>query len=185
MTSPTFSRTPRPSSPVRPSPRSHTVSRRPLRVVAAAAGLVGALVLTACGDGGDSDGAADKASDTPSASAPADGGDGGAGDGAATAGGLEGSWLATTDGKAVALVINGSEAGLFTTGGSVCSGSTEDQSVRLSCTDGNKDRAHGTIGVVGGSTLTVTWEGSLGKETYTRSKGGKMPTGLPTAGLGS
>ncbi|MEU5364622.1 hypothetical protein ABZ354_14210 [Streptomyces sp. NPDC005925] len=154
-----------------------------MRVVAAAAGLAGAFALTACGDSGD---AADKATDSPSASAPADSGGGGdASDGASAGGGLQGSWLATTDGKAVALVINGSEAGLFTTGGSVCSGTAEDRSIRLTCTDGNKDRANGTVGAVNGSTLTVTWEGTLGKETYTRSKGGKMPTGLPTAGLGS
>jgi hypothetical protein len=158
--------------------------------VAAAAGLVGALGLTACSDGGDSGGAADKASNTPSvsASAPADGGDGDASDGASASAapdGLEGSWLATTDGKAVALVINGTQAGLFATGGTVCSGTAEEQSIRLHCTDGSKDRVNGTVGAVNATKLTVTWEGTLGEETYTRSKGGKLPTELPTAGLGS
>ncbi|MDG9717462.1 hypothetical protein [Streptomyces sp. DH24] len=161
------------------------MSRRPLR--AAAAGLAGALALTACSDGGDG-GGADKASDTPSASAPAGDGDGGASDGAsasATPGGLEGSWLATTDGKAVALVINGTQAGLFATGGTVCSGTAEEQSIRLKCADGDKDRSNGTVGTVNATKLTVTWQGTLGEETYTRSEGGKLPTGLPTAGLGS
>jgi hypothetical protein len=153
-----------------------------------AAGLAGALALTACSDGGDSGDAADKASDSPSASAPAGGGDGDASDGAsasAAPGELEGSWLATTEGKAVALVVNGTQAGLFATGGTVCSGTAEEQSIRLKCTDGNNDRANGTVVAVNGTKLTVTWEGTLGEETYTRSEGGKLPTGLPTAGLGS
>ncbi|MEV6961410.1 hypothetical protein AB0M97_19855 [Streptomyces sp. NPDC051207] len=158
--------------------------------MAAAVGVAGSLALAACSDGGDGGEGAGKASDTPSASASAsaDGGDGGASDGAsasASPGGLEGSWLATTDGKAVALVINGTQAGLFTTGGTVCSGTAEDESIRLKCTDGATERANGTVGAVNATKLTVTWEGTLGEETYTRSEGGKLPTGLPTAGPGS
>ncbi|HET9380036.1 MAG TPA: hypothetical protein VFP69_04310 [Streptomyces sp.] len=176
MTSPTFSRLPRPVH------RSCSASRLPLRVAAAAAGLAGALALTACGDGGEGGaggaggGSAGGASDAPSASAPSGGGDGR---------GLEGSWLATADGKAVALVVNGGEAGLFTTGGSVCSGTARDRSIRLTCADGDRERIRGTAVSVNRSTLTVTWEGAVGEETYTRSEGGKMPAGLPTAGLGS
>ncbi|MFE7898289.1 hypothetical protein ACFU3E_12375 [Streptomyces sp. NPDC057424] len=159
-----------------------------VRVAAAAAGLAGALALTACSGDGGSDG--DSASSpAPSASASAGTG-GGSGSGAEEpAGGeLAGSWLATTDGKAVALVITGKQAALFATGGSVCSGTAGDESgtrmIRLKCTDGSKDRAAGTVDSVNGSSLKVTWEGGLGAETYTKAEGGKLPTGLPTASLG-
>ncbi|MFD6772926.1 hypothetical protein ACFWD2_08190, partial [Streptomyces anthocyanicus] len=41
------------------------------------------------------------------------------------------------------------------------------------------------VGAVGATSLTVAWEGALGEETYTRSGGGSLPPGLPTAGIGS
>ncbi|MGP2438305.1 hypothetical protein [Streptomyces sp. JW3] len=101
---------------------------------------------------------------------------------------LAGSWLATTGGKAVALVVTGKQAGLFATGGTVCSGSagTTDgtRTIRLSCTDGSDDRASGTVESVDGSTLKVDWAGGLGTETYTKAEGGRLPSGLPTEGLG-
>ncbi|MEU6531759.1 hypothetical protein ABZ869_21540 [Streptomyces sp. NPDC046928] len=155
-----------------------------------AASLVGVLALTACSGGGDSDG--DSAPSTaPTSTDTGSGGTGGGSGGgsASSAGELEGSWLATTDGKAVALVVTGDKAGLFATGGSVCSGTAGEQggkrTIRLQCTDGSKDRAAGTVDSVGKSELKVTWEGTLGVETYTKAEGGKLPTGLPTAGLGS
>ncbi|MFI6804114.1 hypothetical protein ACIBO6_03700 [Streptomyces luteogriseus] len=161
-----------------------------VRVAAAAAGLAGALVLSACSSDGDS--VDDSASGTaPSASASAGtGGDSGSGSGSGEAAGgeLAGSWLATTDGKAVALVITGKQAALFGTGGSVCSGTAGEESgmrmIRLKCTDGSKDRATGMVDSVNGSSLKVTWEGGLGAETYRKAEGGKLPTGLPTASLG-
>lgn len=159
-----------------------------VRVAAAAAGLAGALVLSACSSGGDSgDDASAGPSPSPSASASAPtGGDSGS-DGS-SGGALAGSWLATTGGKAVALVITGKQAALFATGGSVCSGTAGEESgmkmIRLKCTDGSKDRATGMVDSVNGSSLKVTWEGGLGAETYTKAEGGKMPTGLPTASLG-
>ncbi|GCB47159.1 arginine/ornithine antiporter arcD [Streptomyces sp. NL15-2K] len=167
-----------------------------MRVAAAAAGLAGALVLTACsGDGGSEDeaSAAPSSPDTSaSASAETGGGSGGSdgsGGSKAASDGLEGSWLATTDGKAVALVVTGSQAGLFATGGTVCSGTAREESgmemIRLKCKDGSKDRASGMVDSVNGTTLRVTWEDGLGAETYTRAEGGKMPTGLPTGDLGS
>ncbi|GAA4303613.1 hypothetical protein GCM10023086_20330 [Streptomyces venetus] len=186
MTSVIFSR--------RPGPR------RRLRVAAAATGLAGALALTACsGDGG---GSGDDAASSPSPSAASSAGTGGgsadsgtgsgsgsgSGSGGSAAGKLAGSWLATTDGKAVALVVTGKQAALFATGGSVCSGSAGEQSgtqmIRLKCTDGSKDRTTGMVDSVSGSTLKVTWEGGRGEETYTKAEGGKLPTGLPTGGLG-
>ncbi|MFF9116706.1 hypothetical protein ACF09Y_14095 [Streptomyces massasporeus] len=160
-----------------------------VRVAAAAAGLAGVLVLSACSsDDGSGDDSASSAS--PSASPSAGAGDSGSGSGSAdSAGGeLAGSWLATTDGKAVALVITGKQAALFGTGGSVCSGTADEESgmhmIRLKCTDGSKDRATGMVDSVNGSSLKVTWEGGLGAETYRKTEGGKLPTGLPTASLG-
>ncbi|MFI7017208.1 hypothetical protein [Streptomyces sp. NPDC050164] len=173
-------------------------ARRRARVAAAAAGLAGVLVLSACsGDGDSGDGSA--SSPAPSAAASAGtGGDSGSGSSSdagsgsgsdgSDAGGLEGSWLATTGGKAVALVITGKQAAVFATGGSVCTGTAGEESgtrmIRLKCTDGSKDRAIGTVDSVNGKSLKVTWEGRLGAETYTKAEGGKLPTGLPTGGLG-
>nr|WP_104783551.1 MULTISPECIES: hypothetical protein [Streptomyces] len=163
-----------------------------VRVAAAAAGLAAALVLSACSSGGDS-GDDSSAAPSPSASAstPA-GSDSGSGSGSGsdeTSGGaLAGSWLSTTGGKAVALVITGKQAALFATGGSVCSGTAGEESgmrmIRLKCTDGSKDRATGMVDSVNKTSLKVTWEGGLGTETYRKAEGGKLPTGLPTASLG-
>ncbi|CAL9275311.1 hypothetical protein SUDANB5_03818 [Streptomyces sp. SudanB5_2050] len=168
--------------------------RRPARAVAVAVGLVGALALTACTDGGDSDdggsggSGGDKASAAPSASASAETG-GATGGSPSAAGELEGSWLATADGQAVALMVTGDKAALFATGGTVCSGTADDVSgtrtIRLKCTAGGDDRATGTVESVDDTTLRVTWEGGVGEETYTRSEGGSLPPGLPTEGLGS
>ncbi|MGI5377194.1 hypothetical protein ACQEV2_23705 [Streptomyces sp. CA-251387] len=160
-----------------------------MRGAAVAASLAGALALTACsGDGGSDSDSNSKDNPSPSATTSADTG-GGTGGSASAAGPLEGSWLATTDGKAVVLMVNGTEAGLFATGGTVCSGTAGEQdgtrTIRLKCTDGSKDRASGTVDSVGKTSLKVTWEGGLGAETYTKAEGGKLPTGLPTAVPGS
>ncbi|MFC9470482.1 hypothetical protein [Streptomyces coelicoflavus] len=165
--------------------------------------MVGALALTACTDGGSDDGSGggsgggDKASAAPSASASAEtggsdgsGGSGGSGDGSPSADeDLEGSWLATTDGQAVALMVNGGKAALFATGGTVCSGTAGEaagtRTIRLKCTAGGDDRSTGTVASVDDTSLRVTWEGGVGEETYTRSEGGSLPPGLPTEGLGT
>ncbi|MFD7698759.1 hypothetical protein [Streptomyces caelestis] len=156
-----------------------------------AVGLAGALALTACSGGGSDDPDGSAAGPTPSAAATADSGGGAGGSAASTAppGELEGSWLTTSGGKAVALMVNGEDAALFATGGPVCSGTAREQagthSIRLKCDDGTEDRARGTVDSVRGDSLKVTWEGALGTETYTKAEGGSLPTGLPTAGLGS
>ncbi|PNG18422.1 hypothetical protein [Streptomyces cahuitamycinicus] len=161
-----------------------------VRLAAAAAGLAGVLALSACsGDGGSGDDSASSPSPSDSAPAATDGGAGsGSGSDGSAGGELAGSWLATTGGKAVALVITGKQAALFATGGSVCSGTAGEESgmrmIRLKCTDGSKDRATGMVDSVNESSLKVTWEGGLGAETYTKAEGGKLPTGFPTAGLG-
>ncbi|MFF7488806.1 hypothetical protein ACFZBC_25415 [Streptomyces luteogriseus] len=159
-----------------------------VRVAAAAAGLAGVLALSACSSGGDSGDDSD-AGPAPSASESAgQGGDSGSASGDSAGGELAGSWLATTDGKAVALVITGKQAALFGTGGSVCSGTAGEESgmhmIRLKCTDGSKDRATGMVDSVNGSSMKVTWEGGIGAETYRKTEGGKLPTGLPTASSG-
>ncbi|MEV0640851.1 hypothetical protein AB0I77_39190 [Streptomyces sp. NPDC050619] len=182
--------------------------RRRVRIAAAAGCLAGVLALTACSGDGDSgsdsgsgsgsdssssSGSKDGSSAGPSASASAETG-GGTGDADGSGGsggsdGLAGSWLATTGGKAVALVITGTEAGLFATGGTVCTGTAGKESgtetIALKCTDGSEDRATGTVDSVDKTTLKVTWKDGLGAETYTRSEGGTLPSGLPTASLGS
>ncbi|MGW4731463.1 hypothetical protein ACWEQC_20235 [Streptomyces shenzhenensis] len=162
-----------------------TSATRTVRIAATAAGLTGALALTACGGGGDSEGDASprpSASATPSSTSDTNGA-------TASSGTLQGSWLTTSGGKAVALVITGGQAGLFATGGSVCSGTAGQESgmqmIHLTCTDGSEDRTSGMVDSVNGDTLKVTWSGKLGQETYAKAEGGKLPTGLPTANLGS
>lgn len=187
MTTADFSH-PWPSSRPSPSaPPARGASRRPVRAVAVAAALAGALALTACSDDGGSDGGP---SVTPSTTASPDTGGGtGASASVSAAGELEGSWLATTDGDAVALIITGEQAALFATGGTVCSGTAGEEAgtrmIRLKCTTGKKDRTTGTVDSVDAKSLQVTWEGGPGKETYTKAEDGQWPSGLPTAGLGS
>ncbi|MGY5048794.1 hypothetical protein ACWDE0_24740 [Streptomyces sp. 900105755] len=165
-------------------PRPRQARRPALRIAtAAAAGLAGALALTACSGGG-SDSSATP-SGTSSAGATATGGSNGS---TGSSDALQGSWITTSGGKIVALVVTGKEAGLFETGGAVCSGTAGEEAgmrmIHLSCTDGSKDRVTGMVDSVSKSGMKVTWSGKSGKETYTRAEGGKLPSGLPTAGLG-
>ncbi|MFD4785646.1 hypothetical protein ACFWN1_00850 [Streptomyces sp. NPDC058459] len=150
---------------------------------AAAAGLVGALALTATACGGD--GTPDESpSPTTSSAAPAPSGSNGS-DGAGASDGLQGSWITTGGGKIVALVITGKQAGLFVTGGTVCSGTAGERAgrgtIRLTCQGGDDSRSEGTVDSVNGTALKVTWKGDAGSESYTRADGGKLPTGLPTS----
>ncbi|MFF7970849.1 hypothetical protein [Streptomyces sp. NPDC007905] len=157
-----------------------TTATARVRTAAAAAGLVGALALTACSGGGSKDGSSPTPSVTPTSTTGS-----GTGAVAGTSGKLQGSWLTTSKGSVVALVITGKQAGLFATGGTVCSGAagTEAgmQMIHLTCTDGSKDRVTGMVDSVSGDGMKVTWSGKLGQETYTRAEGGKLPSGLPTA----
>ncbi|MFI1728597.1 hypothetical protein ACH40E_05015 [Streptomyces acidicola] len=172
--------------------------RRRVRIAAAAAGLAAALVLTACGGdgsdgdhGGDGDSTDKASSAAPSATETSDTGGGSGASGAQSE--LAGSWVATTEGKAVALIVTGEDASVFDTGGSICSGSAKEESgmrmIRLTCPDGGDDRTVGMVDSVSANSLTVTWESGIGKETFQKAPGGKlpsgMPSGLPTAGLGS
>ncbi|MFF5146611.1 hypothetical protein ACFY6U_44030 [Streptomyces sp. NPDC013157] len=156
-----------------------------MRVVAAAAGLAGALALTACSGGGSGSGSSATPSGTSSAGAAATAGSEGS---TASSDALQGSWITTSGGKIVALVVTGKQAGLFETGGAVCSGTAGEEAgmrmIHLTCTDGSKDRVTGMVDSVSKSGMKVTWSGKSGEETYTRAEGGKLPSGLPTASLG-
>ncbi|MGW4564836.1 hypothetical protein ACWEN3_21280 [Streptomyces sp. NPDC004561] len=149
------------------------------RVAALTAGLVGALTLTACSGGGTKE----HSSSTPSASAAPSSTAAASGVTGASAK-IQGSWLTTSGGRIVALVITGKRAGIFATGGTVCSGTAGAeagmQMIHLACTDGSKDRATGMVDSVDGKALKVTWSGKAGKETYTKADGGRLPSGLPT-----
>ncbi|MGW0082032.1 hypothetical protein [Streptomyces sp. NPDC003393] len=163
----------------------------------AAAGLLGTLALAACDSGsgsGSESGTGHGASAPPGASASATdddsggtNGTGGASGGSTAEGeGLTGNWLATTDGKAVVLMVTGDEVALFSTDRTTCTGTASEESgenvIHLSdC----RARTTGTVDSVNKTTLQVTWEGGLGKETYTRSEGATLPSGFPTASLGS
>ncbi|MFE1883662.1 hypothetical protein [Streptomyces diastatochromogenes] len=154
-----------------------TTATARVRTAAAAAGLVGALALTACSGGGSKDDSSPTPSATPTST----------GTGAVTesSGKLQGSWITTSKGAVVALVITGKKAGLFATGGAVCSGAagTEAgmQMIHLTCADGSKDRVTGMVDSATEDAMKVTWSGKLGQETYTKAEGGKLPSGLPTA----
>jgi hypothetical protein len=141
-----------------------------------------ALALTGCSSN-DSDSGSGGASDTPSASSSAS-----AGGGSQAGGSLDGSWVAGADSKIVALAVHDGQAGFFDSSGTTCTGTTGTeqgtQTIHLTCANGDKDRSDGTVESVDASTLKVNWKG-LGEETYTKTQGGQLPSGLPTAGLPS
>ncbi|MEV5958760.1 hypothetical protein AB0M11_34330 [Streptomyces sp. NPDC051987] len=156
-----------------------------MRAAVAVAGLVGALTLTACSGGGSGGDSAATPSATSSAGATATAGSDSA---TASSDALQGSWITTSGGKIVALVVTGKQAGLFETGGSVCNGTAGDEAgmrmIHLTCTKGGKDRVTGMVDSVSKSGMKVTWSGKVGEETYTKAEGGKLPSGLATATLG-
>ncbi|MGW7426498.1 hypothetical protein ACWGJB_42060 [Streptomyces sp. NPDC054813] len=157
-------------------------------VAAAAAGLVGALALAACSSGGSGSSGGDSSATSPGTSSAAATATSGSDGTTASSDALQGSWITTSGGKIVALVVTGKSAGLFETGGSVCSGTAGEeagmQMIHLTCTGGSKDRVTGMVDSVSKSGLKVTWSGKTGEETYTKAEGGKLPSGLPTASLG-
>ncbi|MFG2354733.1 hypothetical protein [Streptomyces sp. NPDC048521] len=150
-----------------------------VRSAALAAGVAGALALTGCSGGDSKDGS----SSSPSATTAPTSSTGTPGVTGASAE-LQGSWITTAGGKIVALVIDGKKAGVFATGGTVCSGTAGTEAgmrmIHLTCTDGSKDRVTGMVDSVDDKAMKVTWSGKLGQETYTRAEGGKLPSGLPT-----
>ncbi|MGW1784363.1 hypothetical protein ACWCQQ_35415 [Streptomyces sp. NPDC002143] len=173
---------------------SRGMSRRPVRAAAVAAALTGTLVLTACSDDGGSD-AGSSATPTTASTSTSTAGAGAtssatdSSSSVSVSAELEGSWLATTDGKAVALIVTGKQAALFVTGGTVCSGTAGEeagmQMIHLKCTSGTDgERTTGMVDSVDTKSLAVTWTGAVGKETFAKAEGGQWPSGLPTPGLG-
>jgi hypothetical protein len=158
----------------------------------AAVALAGTLVLTACDSGspdpGTSRSGAPSASASPHSASRAPGASPGSGGGthAGDAPAVDGSWLTTRDGAMVVLTVEGGRAALFATDRTMCSGTAQERDgKRLVRLTGCGKRTFGTVDSVNTTTLRVTWEGGLGTETYTRSEGGALPSGLPTASLGS
>ncbi|MGW6359345.1 hypothetical protein ACWFR5_30260 [Streptomyces sp. NPDC055092] len=160
-----------------------------VRIGAAAAGVAAALVITGCssdsGDGGDGGKSKEtpQASDSASAGADTGGSDSGSGSGGKS-GSLQGSWVTTSQGKSVALLVSGKKVALV--GEHVCSGTAGDemgmQMLTLKCADGNTDRNMGQVKSVGATTLKVSWEG-FGDDTFRKTDDGKLPSGFPTIGL--
>lgn len=162
------------------------MSRQPkwIRFAAAVTGLGAALALAGCGGGSgspaDAKGVGGDTADRTATSAPPPP----TPSGTAPAGPLDGSWLTTTGGKAVALVISGSNAGLFQTDGVSCAGVTAEKSgkrgIKLNCSDGGGGRDEGMVESVDARTLKIHWH-ELGEETFQKAKGnGQLPTGLPS-----
>ncbi|MFE9120030.1 hypothetical protein [Streptomyces sp. NPDC007172] len=155
----------------------------------ASVGLAAALLASGCSSGG-SDKASDKPSGqtsgraTPGSRAPAQApaGSGGAstpgqGKGSAAPGGsapgakgLDGNWVAVTQGKPVALVIKGKVASVL--GEHLCNGTANSTAgttaLRLKCADGNTTRVRGTA-KMNGAKLEVSWDG-FGKDEFSRNK---------------
>ncbi|MGW1864353.1 hypothetical protein ACWCPS_02175 [Streptomyces mauvecolor] len=149
----------------------------------ASMGLAGVLLVSGCSSGG-----SDKASDKPSsgkgqaassspAKTPAGPGSStpsrSTGHGAtpsAGSGGIDGDWVAVTQGKPVALVVKGKNASVL--GEHLCSGTANSAAgsatLLLTCPDGNTARTKGTA-KLNGSTLEVSWDGG-GKDEFTRNK---------------
>ncbi|MFE9395161.1 hypothetical protein [Streptomyces flavidovirens] len=155
------------------------------RTTVAAAAVAAALVLTGCssdsgGTGGDKGRAKGNSGSAGQSSAPPGGDQGASAD-------VSGSWLATTDGKIVALIIQGSDAAVA--GEHVCTGTVAGEGVaegnkvtlKLKCPDGNADRTTGVVTPgAGGDSLTVKW-GSGIEDSFKKSAGGdQLPEGMPT-----
>ncbi len=137
-------------------------------------GLVAALAVAGCGsDGGD-----DEGGKKDRGSAAGSGGSDGGGSGGSGEGSLEGSWITTTGGKPLALVIHEKAASLV--GEDVmCSGTAGGGTITLKCPQGNGDRTKGQVESVDAKTLKVSWEGA-GQDEFLKTEGGKPPKGLPT-----
>ncbi|MFE0172422.1 hypothetical protein ACFWZ2_08905 [Streptomyces sp. NPDC059002] len=170
--------------------RTYVRSVRRVRAGIAVVGLAAALAVTGCSSDGDGDGGGDgggkkdRGSATGGSGSTDDGGSTG-GSGSGPKGSIEGAWIATPGGKPLALVIKGKDASLV--GEDVmCSGTAGDemgsQMINLKCPKGNSDRTMGHVESVDAKSMKVSWEGA-GKDDFLKTEGGKLPDGLPTAGL--
>ncbi|MFK8912485.1 hypothetical protein [Streptomyces sp. YS-3] len=162
--------------------------RRHVRDGAGAVALAACLALAGCSSSDSGDKPKDKSPDGggQSASATPTGGSGnGSSGGKVAAKDIAGAWAAVLQGKPTALVISGTTVALG--GEHTCSGTVNDNGmamIELKCADGNTDRVAGMPSLSkDGKTLTVKWEGGK-SDTFTKSElDGKLPAGIPTAGL--
>ncbi|MEV5939933.1 hypothetical protein [Streptomyces sp. NPDC051994] len=148
----------------------------------ASVGLAAVLLASGCGSGGSAkspDTTSGKASAGAASSAPAKAptGIGGGGTSASPstaapgkAAGIDGDWVAVTQGKPVALVVKGKNASVL--GEHLCngtvSGAAGQTALHLTCPDGNTTRTRGTARL-NGTKLEVSWAG-FGKDEFTRNK---------------
>ncbi|MFD5099700.1 hypothetical protein [Streptomyces albidochromogenes] len=158
--------------------------REYVRTTVAAAAVAAALVLTGCSGGNGADAGGDKGRDTGANGTSGGGGQSSTSPGAdqGTSADVAGSWVATTDGKIIALIIQGSDAAVA--GEHVCTGTVAEGgkvTLRLKCADGNADRTTGVVTPgAGGDSITVKW-GSGIKDTFRKSAAGdKLPDGMPS-----
>lgn len=158
--------------------------REYVRTTFAAAVVAAALVLTGCsGDNGGGTGG-DKGRDKAGS-----GGDSGGGPSSTppsedrgTSADVAGSWTATTDGKIVALIIEGSDAAVA--GEHVCAGTvarTDKVTLKLKCGDGSTDRTTGVVTPgAGGDSITVKWGSGIEDSFKKSAAGDKLPDGIPS-----
>ncbi|MFE4874021.1 hypothetical protein [Streptomyces sp. NPDC056682] len=148
----------------------------------ASVGLAAVLLASGCGSGGSAKSphtTSGKASAgaASSAAAKAPTGSGGTGTSASPstgapgkAAGIDGDWVAVTQGKPVALVVKGKNASVL--GEHLCNGTVSSAAgqtaLHLTCPDGNTTRTRGTARL-NGTKLEVSWAG-FGKDEFTRNK---------------
>jgi hypothetical protein len=146
----------------------------------AAAALVTALALSACGS---DEPAAEKAPGTGSSSgrtaSPGAGGEDG-GSGSADAAALEGTWTGTADGGPVTLSVSSGKVALAAAR-HVCQGEVKDMGevmLALKCLDGDTDRTMGSIESNDGKKLVISWDAGA-EDTLSKADPSELPTGLP------
>ncbi|GAA1375414.1 hypothetical protein [Streptomyces beijiangensis] len=154
--------------------------RRLVRTTAlTAVATAAALALAGCSSS-DKD-TSDNGSATAAASkSPAPTGDSGSstGGGSGKSADIDGTWVAQTDGKTIALSVSGKIAAIA--GEHVCTGTVADmgkQMLTLKCADGNTDRTMGAVESADGKTLVVSWDAGI-KDTFTKPGDMKLPSGI-------
>ncbi|MBN3930853.1 hypothetical protein IQ279_14640 [Streptomyces verrucosisporus] len=136
-----------------------------------------ALLMSGCGSGGGSGEPEPKPSSEQTAEPTGDPG------GEAATGGVNGTWSAEGDGKAMVLSISGDQAALL--GETTCTGTADTGAdpvtFALKCTDGSTDRTRGTVKSVEGESLTVAWESGT-TDTFTKVEVPEVSTEIPEIG---
>lgn len=140
------------------------------------------LLLTGCSsdDGGSGKGkdrgdSSDSGKDNGSGDSGSTGGSGGT---SGKPGDPNGAWMTTVEGNSLHLQITAGQAALV--GEHTCAGTFKQNTLNLTCPDGNTDRVLGKVTVPSGSkTLKVSWDAGL-EESFTKVPTGDMPSGMPS-----